>query len=266
MLTQKPCFASYAITEPSAGSDAASIQTTCRFERDEWIIHGEKSYITNGSLASFYIVFATIDKTQKHKGIAAFIIDRDSPGVRVGKKEDKLGQRASDTAPVYFDHVRVSSDQMLAKPGKGFQLAMKTFDFTRPDIGAGACGLMRRALDECIKYASERKTFGTPISQHQMIQSMLADMAIRHEASWLLVAKAAWMLDQKKSSSLTASYSKAFAADSAMQSAVDAVQIFGGNGYTKDYPVEKLMRDAKLFQIYEGTSQIQRIVIARNLV
>ena len=265
MLTSEPVFASYAITESVAGSDSAGIQTRCRKDGSDWIINGEKIYITNGAWARWYIVFATVDPSLRHKGIMAFVIDRDAKGVSVGKTEDKLGQRASNTAVINFDDVRVSSDNLLAEQGHGFKLAMQTFDRTRPDIGAGACGLMRRALEESVAYALERKTFGVPIAEHQMVQAMIAEMGIKYEATRLLVWKAAWQIDQGGRNSLVASYSKAFGADSAMQVATDAVQVFGGNGYITEYPVEKLMRDAKILQIYEGTSQIQRMVIAKNL-
>ncbi|MAQ19170.1 MAG: acyl-CoA dehydrogenase [Sandaracinus sp.] len=266
MLTSEPVFAAYAITEPAAGSDAAGIQMRAEKKGDDWVLNGEKCYITNGSWAKWYTVFATVDPTQRHKGIMAFVVDRDTPGISVGKKEDKLGQRASDTATIAFEDVVVPKENVLAEAGHGFKLAMQTFDRTRPDIGAGACGLMRRALDESIAFAKERKTFGVPIAEHQMVQAMLAEMAIKYEATRLLVHKAAWMIDQGSRNSLVASYSKAFGADSAMQVATDAVQVFGGAGYMKDYPVEKLMRDAKILQIYEGTSQIQRMVIARNIL
>lgn len=265
-LTEKPIFAAYAITEPAAGSDAAALQTRAVEDGDAWVLNGQKVYITNGSWADWYIVFATVDPELRHKGIMAFVVDRDTPGLSVGKKEKKLGQRASDTATLLFEDVRVPKTNVLAAAGQGFKLAMETFDRTRPDIAAGACGLMRRALDECLAFAQERETFGSPISQHQMVQQMLAEMAIRYEATRLMMLKSAWMIDQGSRNSIVASYSKAFGADAAMQTATDAVQIFGGAGYMRDYPVEKLMRDAKILQIYEGTSQIQRIVIARNLL
>ncbi|MDH4281648.1 MAG: acyl-CoA dehydrogenase family protein [Myxococcales bacterium] len=265
LLTSEPVFASYAITESAAGSDAAGIQTRCRKDGKDWIINGEKSFITNGAWARWYVVFATVDASLRHRGILGFVIDRDAPGVSVGKTEDKLGQRASNTAVINFEDVRVPSANVLAEEGHGFKLAMQTFDRTRPDIGAGACGLMRRALEESIAYALERKTFGAPIAEHQMVQAMIAEMGIKYEATRLLVWKSAWQIDQGSSNSLVASYSKAFGADSAMQVATDAVQVFGGNGYITEYPVEKLMRDAKVLQIYEGTSQIQRLVIAKNL-
>lgn len=265
MLTSEPIFASYATTEPAAGSDVAGMQCRATKHGDDWVLNGEKCYITNASWARWYVVFATVDPAQKHKGIAAFIVDRDMPGFSVGKKENKMGQRASDTATINLEDVKIPKENVLALPGEGFKLAMQTFDRTRPDIGAGACGIMRRALDESIAFALERKTFGVPIAQHQAIQFMIAEMAMKYEATRLLVQKAATVMDQGGFSSMYSAYGKAFGADSAMAVATDAVQVFGGAGFMKDYPVEKLMRDAKILQIYEGTSQIQRVVIARNL-
>ncbi len=266
MLTAEPIFASYATTEPAAGSDVAGLQCRAVQHGDDWVLNGQKCFITNASMASWYVIFATIDPALRHKGIGAFIVDRNTPGLTIGKKEHKMGQRASDTATVILEDVKVPKAQLLAKPGDGFKVAMMTFDRTRPDIGAGACGLMRRALDECLRYVQERKTFGVTISQHQAVQFMLAEMAMKYEATRLLVHKAAWYLDKGENNPLVSAYSKAFGADSAMAVATDAVQVFGGNGYIRDYPVEKLMRDAKILQIYEGTSQIQRVVIARNLL
>lgn len=266
LLTSEPVMASYCTSEPDAGSDVAGLKT--RFERhgSEFVLTGQKAWITNGSYARFYVVFATEDAALRHKGIAAFLVDADTPGVRPGKKEDKLGQRASDTTVVNFDEVKLGPGQLLAPSGQGFKLAMETFNQTRPDIAASAAGLMRRALDESVAYAKERKTFGVPIGQHQLVQAMLAEMAIRLEATRLLYLKAAYNLDRGVRDPIVSSFAKAFGADSAMQTAVDAVQVFGGNGFTKDYPVEKLMRDAKVLQIYEGTSQIQRLVIGRSLL
>ncbi len=266
MLTAEPIRASYATSEPNAGSDVAGMQ--CRFQKhgDDYVLNGAKAWITNASHARWFVVFATEDPALRHKGIAAFIIDRDTPGFEVGKHEDKLGQRASDTCGLTLQDVKVPEKNPLAAPGQGFKLAMETFNQTRPAIGAGAVGLMRRCLDECVAYAKERKTFGQPIAQHQAIQFMLAEMAIRIEATQLLVRKAAWALDTHARSPIVSSCAKAFGADSAMATAIDAVQIFGGNGYVKDYPVEKLMRDAKILQIYEGTSEIQRIVIAKAVL
>lgn len=265
MLTEKPLFASYCTTEPSGGSDVAGMKTRFEKKGDSYVLNGEKCWITNASLASFFIVFATADPALRHKGIGAFIVESDAPGLRVGKHEDKLGQRASDTAAVHFENVVVPQENLLAAEGHGFKLAMETFNQTRPDIGAMATGVMQRCLDECVAYAKERMSFGQPIIEHQMVQAMIADMAISTEATRLLYQKAAWNLDNGVRDPIVSSYAKAFGADRAMQTAVDAVQVFGGNGYVKDYPVEKLMRDAKVLQIYEGTSQIQRIVIARSL-
>jgi acyl-CoA dehydrogenase len=266
LLTSEPIMASYATSEPGAGSDVAGLTTRFTQHGDEYVLTGQKCWITNASYARFYIVFATADPSSRHKGIAAFIVDRDLPGVRPGKKEDKLGQRASDTAVLHLDEVKVPKANLLAPEGAGFKLAMETFNQTRPDIAAAAAGVMRRALDESVAYAKERKTFGVPIGQHQLIQAMLAEMAIRLEATRLLYMKAGHNLDHGVRDPIVSSYAKAFGADAAMQTTVDAVQIFGGNGYVKEYPVEKLMRDAKVLQIYEGTSQIQRLVIARSLL
>jgi acyl-CoA dehydrogenase len=266
-LVKEPVMVSYATSEPGAGSDVAGLQ--CRATKDGnggYVLNGTKQWITNATLASFYVVFATEDPALKHKGIGAFIVERAQSGVKPGRHEDKLGQRASDTAPLVLEDVRIPASQVLAPPGQGFKLAMETFNQTRPDIGAIAVGIMRRCLDESVAYAKERKTFGVPIAQHQLIQAMLAEMKIRIEATSLLVRKAAWSLDKGIRDPLTSSCAKAFGADAAMQSAIDAVQVFGGYGYVKDYPVEKLMRDAKLLQIYEGTAQVQRIVIARAIL
>ncbi len=265
-LASEPVFAAYACSEPDAGSDVAGIST--RYERhgDDYVLNGQKRWITNGGHASWFTVLATHDRSLRHRGISMFVIDRDTPGVRIGKKERKLGQRASDTSDVIFEDVKVPADALVGTEGNGFKIAMKTFDRSRPWIAAGACGVMRRALDESRTYALERKTFGVPIAQHQAVQFMLAEMAIKYEATRLLTHKAAWSVDRGEIDSVVSSLAKAFGADSAMQVTTDAVQIFGGYGYTREYPVEKLMRDAKLLQIYEGTSQVQRIVIARNLL
>jgi acyl-CoA dehydrogenase len=266
MLTAEPVMASYATSEPDAGSDVAGMKTRFAKHGDDYVLNGQKCWITNASYASWYIIFATSNIELRHKGIAAFIVDRDTPGLRPGKKEDKLGQRCSDTAQVFLEDVKVPKANMLAPEGKGFKLAMETFNQTRPDIAAAACGLMRRCVDECVSYARERKTFGVPIGQHQLVQWMIAEMAIRVEATRLLYQKASWNLDNGVRDPIVSSFAKAYGADSAMKTATDAVQVFGGNGYVKEYPVEKLMRDAKVLQIYEGTSQIQRIVIARQLL
>jgi acyl-CoA dehydrogenase len=264
-LTSEPIFCAYATSEPGMGSDIASM--TCKFTKaGDYVLNGSKAWITNATLASFMIIFATSDVAKKHGGIAAFIVDRDAPGVTVGKHEDKLGQRASDTAVVTLEDVKVPAANLLAPEGKGFKLAMETFNQTRPAIAAGAAGLMRRCLDECVAYAKDRKAFGTAIGNHQMVAAMLAEMAIRLECTQLLYRKAAWNIDQGVRDPIVSSFAKAYGADAAMTTATDAVQIFGGYGYVKEYPVEKLFRDAKLLQIYEGTSQIQRVVIAKQLM
>ncbi|MBM4358189.1 MAG: acyl-CoA dehydrogenase family protein [Deltaproteobacteria bacterium] len=266
MLTSEPILAAYATTEPGAGSDVAGMKTTFRQVGDDFVLNGQKCWITNASYARWYVVFATSNPESRHKGIAAFILDRDTPGLTVGKKEDKLGQRASDTSQLFLEDVKIPKSQLLAPEGKGFKLAMETFNQTRPDIGAMATGIMRRCLDECVKYAKERETFGKAIAEHQMVQAMIADMAVRVEATRLLYLKAAWNLDSGVRDPIVSSFAKVYGADSAVASATDAVQVFGGNGYVKEYPVEKLYRDAKLLQIYEGTSQIQRMVIAKNVL
>jgi acyl-CoA dehydrogenase len=266
MLAAEPILASYATTEPDAGSDVAGLKTRFVQHGDDYVLNGQKCWITNASYARFYVIFATSNPDKRHKGIAAFIVDRDTPGLRVGKKENKMGQRASDTAQVFLEDVKVPKENLLAPEGQGFKLAMETFNQTRPDIAAAATGLMRRCIDECVAYAKERKAFGQPIGQHQLVQAMIAEMGIRAEATRLLYQKAAWNLDNGVRDPIVSSFAKAYGADSAMATAVDAVQVFGGNGYVKEYPVEKLMRDAKVLQIYEGTSQIQRIVIAKSML
>ncbi len=259
-------LASFCLTEPGAGSDAAGLQTTVEDGGDAWIINGSKQWITNAGYASQYTVFATIDKSKKHKGICCLVVPRDAVGITVGHHENKMGQRSSDTCAVTFDNVRVPKDQMIGAPGEGFKIAMQTLDASRPMTAAIAVGIARASLEHAIAYAQERKQFGTPISSFQAIQFMLADMATAVESSRLLTWRSALMLDAGKNASLESSMAKRVSADTAMSVSTDAVQIFGGYGYTKEYPVEKLMRDAKLLQIYEGTSQIQRIVIARELL
>jgi acyl-CoA dehydrogenase len=262
----KPLFACYACSEPDAGSDVAAMRTRVEKKGDEYILNGQKRWITNGGVANFCTTFATLDPALRHKGITAFVVDMATPGVKIGKKENKMGQRSSLTNDVIFEDVRVPRENLLGEEGGGFKVAMKTFDRSRPWIAAGAAGIIRRSLDESRAYALERKTFGVPIAQHQAVQFMLADMAIAYETTRLLYMKASWMVDCGKLDSIVSAYAKAYGADAAMRVSIDAVQIFGGYGYTKEYPVEKLMRDAKLLQIYEGTSQIQRMVIARNLL
>jgi acyl-CoA dehydrogenase len=259
-------IASFCLTEPGNGSDAAGIKTTLKDNGDHWILNGEKMWITNAGYADLFVVYATIDSTLKHKGITALVLDPKSAGVEIGKKEDKMGHRSSDTRGVKFNQVKVPKENILGNPGEGWGIAMKTLDHSRPLVASSAIGGAQRALDLSIQYAKERVQFNVPIAQHQAIQFMIAEMGMKVEAARLLVHKAAWMCDQGLKNTEIASYAKAFASDSCMQITTDAVQIYGGYGYSKEYPVEKLMRDAKLIQIYEGTSQIQRLVMARELL
>jgi len=264
-LTDALSFCAYCCSEPDAGSDVAGMRTRVTRHGDDYVLNGQKRWITNGGVAGFYTVFATFDPELKHKGIACFVVDADNPGVKAGRKENKMGQRASNTTDVIFEDCKIHKSQLVGTEDSGFKVAMKTFDRSRPWIAAIAAGVIRRALEESAAYSLERKTFGVAIAQHQAVQFMLAEMAIAYEATRLLTHKAAWQVDNGDLS-ITSSYAKAFGADAAMRCTTDAVQIFGGYGYTKEYPVEKLMRDAKLLQIYEGTSQIQRVVIARNVL
>ncbi len=265
-LTSEYSFAAYACSEPDAGSDVSGMTTKVEKHGDEYVLNGQKRWITNGGVAKWFTTIATFDRKLRHKGMAMFVVDADAPGVSVGRKEDKLGHRASNTTDVLFEDVKLPKSALIGQENQGFKVAMKTFDRSRPWIAAGATGLIKRCLHECTEYSLERKTFGVPIGQHQAIQFMLAEMAIAYEATRLLCHKAAWCVDRGEIESVVSAYAKAYGADAAMRVATDAVQIFGGYGYTKEYPVEKLMRDAKLLQIYEGTSQIQRMVIARNLL
>lgn len=271
-LIREPIFAAYCCSEPEAGSDVAGMTTHYAKDGAGYRISGTKRWISNGGHAHFYTVFATSDpKPEKdlkarNKKISCFVVERAAQGVSVGKKENKLGQRASETSDVIFDDVYVPAEALVGQEGEGFKIAMRTFDRSRPWIAAGACGIIARALHESRAYALQRKTFGVPIAQHQAIQFMLADMATAYEATRLLCHKAAWMVDEGTLDAVVSSMAKRYGADAAMKATTDAVQIFGGYGYTKEYPVEKLMRDAKLLQIYEGTSQIQRMVIARNIL
>jgi acyl-CoA dehydrogenase len=259
-------LASYCVTEPAAGSDVIGIQSTAARRGNEYVLKGSKTFISNASYSDFFVVFAYTDKSRKHKGMSAFIVERGMPGFRVSKKFEKMGQRASDTAEIALEDVVVPESQRLGREGDGFMIAMQVFDRSRPTVAAGAVGLAQRALDESIKYAKMRESFGVPIGQHQAIGHMLANMAMNVEAARLLAWRAAWLVDQGQGNTKFAAFAKAFAADTAMQAATDAVQIFGGYGYMQEYPVEKLMRDCKVYQIYEGTSQIQRNIIARELL
>jgi acyl-CoA dehydrogenase len=265
-LSQEQQLAAYAVSEPNAGTDVAAIQTKAERVGDEYILNGTKQFITNASTANFFVVFAVTDKSAKGKGISAFIVERDWPGVIPGRKDDKMGQRASNTAQLIFEEVRVPKENLLGQEGDAFKIAMKVFDRSRPGTGVLAVGVARRALEEAVKYAGERKTFGVPIGQHQAIQFKIADVATQIQAARWLCWHAAWLVDQGRSSSREASMAKCFGAQTAVNATSEAVQIFGGYGYVKDYVVEKLYRDAKVFQIYEGTSEIQRLIIGRSFL
>lgn len=265
-LIDEKKLASFCLSEPNAGSDAGGIQTTIKDCGDHFLLNGSKQWITNAGYADQFTVFATADRTLKHKGIACLVVDRGLEGIEVGKHEDKLGQRASNTCPITFTDVKVPKENLIGEIGTGFKTAMLTLDFSRPITAAIATGISAAALKHAIEYAKQRKQFGKAIAEFQAIQFMLADMHTDLEASRHLTFHSAALIDRGINASLESSMAKRFAADACMKIATDAVQIFGGNGYTKDYPVEKLMRDAKLLQIYEGTSQVQRLVIAREIL
>ncbi|MFX1500788.1 MAG: acyl-CoA dehydrogenase family protein [Promethearchaeota archaeon] len=253
----------FATSEPTMGSDVAGMKCKAEKDGDEYILNGNKFWITNGGYADYITVFATVDPEKKHKGICAFIVDTKNEGVKLGKHIPKLGQRSSNTVSVGLKNVRIPKENVLAKPGRGFVLAMQTFAHTRPAIGAFAVGCARSAMEYSIDYAQKRETFGRPIGNYQVIQEKIANMYKDIEAARLLTYKAAWEADQGMDNNLSSSIAKAFASDVVMNVTTEAIQIFGGYGYLRTYPVEKLFRDAKLYQIYEGTSEIQRIVISR---
>jgi len=266
-LLAEPIQAAYGVTEPGAGSDVAGLKTRAEKVGDEYILNGEKMWITNGGVANWYFVLARTNPDPKcptSKAFTGFIVEREWEGVQPGRKEVNMGQRCSDTRGIRFEDVRVPAKNVIGKEGAGFLYAMAAFDNTRPPVAAAAVGLSQRALDEASKYSLERKTMGRPIVQHQAVSFMLAEMASRTELGRLMTLKSAWMIDQGVRNTYYASIAKLFAGDAANQTATDAVQIFGGNGFNCEYPVEKLMRDAKIFQIYEGTAQIQKLIIGRE--
>ncbi|KAK3932264.1 putative medium-chain specific acyl-CoA dehydrogenase, mitochondrial [Frankliniella fusca] len=270
-LLEEPLVAAYGVTEPGAGSDVAGIKTRAEKKGDHYVLNGQKMWITNGGVANWYFVLARTNPDPKcpaGKAFTGFIVDGDSPGLTPGRKEKNMGQRCSDTRGITFEDVLVPKENVLMGEGAGFKIAMLTFDKTRPPVAAGAVGLAQRCLDEAAKYSLERKAFGQPIFNHQAVAFMLADMAIGIETARLAWMRAAWEADLGTSKRVPyyASIAKAYAADIANKCATDAVQIFGGNGFNSEYPVEKLMRDAKIFQIYEGTAQIQRLIVSRNLI
>lgn len=265
-ITESGSLVSFCLSEPGAGSDASGLSTTIKDEGDHYLINGSKQWISNGGLAKQFTVFGTMDKTKKHKGISCLVVPGDTPGITRGHHENKLGQRCSNTVGLTFDNVKVPKENRIGQEGEGFKVAMGTLDASRPLTAIIAVGIARAAYGYAVEYSKQRKQFGQAISAFQAIQFMLSDMATKIDAGRLLTLRSAAMLDAGKKCSLQSSMGKLFSADMAMDVTVDAVQIYGGYGYTKDYPVEKLMRDAKLMQIYEGTSQIQRIVIAKEIL
>ena len=264
-MTHEFKLAAYAVTEPGAGSDVAGIRTTATRVGDEYVINGSKMWITNAGVADWFFVLTKTDPAAGHKGMTGFIVESKTPGVIVGKKEKNMGQRCSDTRGVTFEDVKVHKSQIVGNEGDGFKIAMGAFDHTRPGVAIGAVGVARAAMEHAIRYANTRNAFGKPISANQGISFMLADMAKDIEAGRLLCWQAAWMIDHGHKNTYQASLAKAFCADMCMRICTDAVQVFGGYGYNSEYPVEKLMRDSKIFQIYEGTSQIQRVIISKFL-
>jgi len=266
-LTEAPCQAAYCVTEPGAGSDVAGAKTTAVKKGNDWVINGNKMWITNGGVADWYFVLAKTDPDARAgSAFSGFIVDADTEGIQVGRKELNMGQKCSDTRGISFENVVVPAENMIGTEGIGFKLAMRAFDYTRPPVAIGAVGLARRAMDEAFKYAQERQTMGTAIVNHQSVSNMLADMAMGIEAGRMLTYKSAALIDEGKPNTMYASMAKCFAADHAQKVAADAVQIFGGAGFNTEYPVEKLFRDAKIYQIYEGTSQIQRMIVTRNML
>ena len=266
-LLDAPILCSFALSEPDAGSDAARIKTTAERRGDEYVLNGSKMFITNAGHASWSVVFASTDRSKGHKGLSGFVVPMDADGVSIEKHLDKMGQRSTDTSAFALNDVVIPAANRLGEEGDGFKIAMQTLDFTRPGTAIGAVGVAQAAYEYAVEYAKQRVTFDVPIAMHQGVNFLIADMATEIEAARLLTWQAAWMLDQGygRKATLYSSFAKRFSADTAMKVTTDAVQIFGGYGYIKEYPVEKLMRDAKLFQIYEGTSQIQRLVIAKEI-
>jgi len=257
----------YALTEPGAGSDAGALSTSAVKDGESYVLNGAKAFITNGDSCDLKLVYAKTDPAAPGgKGITAFLIDKGTPGFNVGKHEDKLGIRCSDCCAINFEDCRVPAENVLGEEGQGFKIALATLDAGRIGIGAQALGIAQAALDESIKYAKERKQFGKPIAAFQAIQWKIADMAMRIQASRALLWRAAWMRDQGMRHTLESSVAKLFASETAVFAGLEAVQIHGGYGYTREYPVERLMRDAKICEIYEGTSEIQRLVIARQML
>ncbi len=264
-LVKQGKIIAYCMTEPDAGSDVAGIKSSAIRKGDHYLLNGTKTWITDGPVASYFTVFAKTDPTAGHKGMSCFIVEKEWAGVSISNPLEKMGQHAAQACQVFFENVEVPVENMLGRAGDGFMIGMKVFDKSRPPVAAAACGVARRALDEAVNYAGQRTSMGKPIAQHQAVGHILADMKIRYDAANLLALRSAWLIDHGKRNTIEAAVAKAYCADAAMQNATDAVQVFGGNGYSREYPVEKLMRDAKIFQIYEGTTQIQKNIIMREL-
>lgn len=265
-LTEKAGLAAFALSEPNNGSDAAAMHTTAVLDGDEWVINGTKMWITNGGVADITVVFATTDRQGGHKATVALVVPKDAPGFSYNKITHKLGQRASLTSELVLENVRVPKENQLGGLGDGFKIAMKTLDKTRIPVAAGSVGISRRALDESVKYSKEREAFGKPISSFQALQFKMAEMAMGIETGRLMYQKAAWLVDQGMPHGYESAIAKAYCSERAFDAATEAIQIHGGYGYVGEYPVEKLLRDSKLNMIYEGTNEIQRMVISRNLL
>ncbi len=255
----------YCMTEPDAGSDVAGIKTTAVRRGEKYVLNGGKTWITNGPVADYFTVFAKTEPSAGHKGMSCFIVEREWAGVSTSQPLEKMGQHAAQTCQVFFEEVEVPAANLLGEEGQGFLIGMKVFDKSRPGVAAAATGVARRALDEAVKYAGERTTMGQPIARHQGVGFMLADMKIRADAAQMLARRSAVVIDKGQRNTMEAAVAKAYASEAAVLNSTDAVQVFGGNGYSKEYPVEKLMRDAKIYQIYEGTTQIQKMIIMREL-
>jgi len=265
-MSREMTFACFGLTEKEAGSDNSAVQTAAVLKGDHYVLNGSKTFITNAGVSKYGVIFATTDKRRGIRGLSAFVIPMDTPGVTIGKKENKMGHRASNTCEIYFDDVKVPVAHLLKREGMGFLIAMKTLDIARPAVGAGGVGLARAAYEEALKYAQNRVQFGKPIAAFQHNAFKLAEMAMEIEAARLMVYRAAWLLDVGQKASKESAMAKVLATDCAMKTAVDAVQMLGGYGYMKEYPVEKMMRDAKLLQIYEGTNEIQKHVISLEIL
>ncbi len=265
-FTKTMAFASYCLTEREAGSDTSAIRTTARKSGGEYVLNGSKCFITNGGVASLYVVFANSAPEKGARGLSVFLVPRESPGISVGKVEDKMGNRASNTTELFFEDVHVPADHLLGREGLGFIVAMRTFDKTRAAVGAGGVGIARAALEYAVAYSKTRVQFGKPIASFQATAFKIAQMAMEVDAARLLIWRAAWMMDRGKPCGTESAMAKCFGSDVGMRTALEALQIYGGYGYMKDYPVEKLVRDAKLLQIYEGTNEIQRLVISRDVI